>query len=120
MPNLVRILKWPIISWIVVDVVFLVASYTEGIVEMMTPAVLTPLALAFGVWVGYKTISFGGNYGHAILSGVIVGAVCAVLTVVGFGAIRGLGVDVIMPLGLFTFGMNVAGATIGAGFALTK
>ncbi len=60
----VRALKWPIITWVVVDLVMLAAALLFGdIVPMMTPAVLAPLLLAFGLWAGSKIVEFGGGYG---------------------------------------------------------
>ncbi len=120
MGNLVRAVKWPIISWVVVDVVFVAAGFVGGVLELYTPAGFAPLLIAFGFWAGYKMIEFGGNYGNAIVAGVIVGAACAILTIVGFVLILGQEFSGIFPLAVYSLAFNIAGALVGGGFALTK
>ena len=118
-----RALKWPVISWIVVDAVLLVATLLDrSLFDMLTAGAMAPMMLAFGVWSGYKIVEFGGNYGHAIVAGIVVGVVCALLAVVGFGfiSVHPSGISAVLTLGLFAFGMNLFGALIGGGFALTK
>ncbi|MCI0550211.1 MAG: hypothetical protein L0287_04590 [Anaerolineae bacterium] len=121
-----RALKWPIISWVVIDLVFLVAFfiYPSQIGTMGAPGNLTVLLLAVGAWAGYKIVEFGGNYLHAAIAGLIVGAVCAVLDVIGFGVIAagltgGITPDLLAGA-LYFLGMNFFGSLIGGGFALTK
>lgn len=113
-------LKWPILSWVAVDVVILLSSYAEGITEMLTPAALSPILVAFGIWAGYRIVEFGGNYLSAIVAGLIVGAVCGVLIYVGLGGIRGLGLAEMWPMALFGFTFNIVGALIGGGFVLSR
>lgn len=113
-------LKWPIVSWVVVDVIFLLTSYVEGVMAMITPEAVAPLAVAFGIWAGYKIVELGGGYGDALGAGVIVGLVCAVLTILGFGVIRAMGVGATFPLAVFALTFNIAGALVGGGFALTR
>lgn len=119
----VNALKWPVIGWVIVDLVFLVASFVSpDIVPMMTPAALAPLLLLFGLWAGYKIVEFGGNFGSVIVAGLVVGFVCALLTVVGFGVINNVmgGVAGALPFGIFSLVLNLSGAVIGGGFALSK
>lgn len=116
-------LKWPVIGWVIVDVVFLLASFVSpGVSAMLTPAALAPLLLLFGLWAGYKIVEFGGNFGSVIVAGLVVGLVCAFLIVIGFGAINDVlgGIAGALPFGIFGLGLNVAGAIIGGGFALSK
>lgn len=116
MAPLAQAVKWPVISWVVVDVVFLLTGFVEGVLELLTPAVVAPLAVAFGVWAGYKMIEFGGNYIGAIVAGAIVGAACAILTLV-LGVVHAMPV---IPMAVLSLALNLNGALVGAGFALTR
>lgn len=120
MADYVRALKWPVIAWIEVDIVMLAMSYLAGVMDMLTPAVIAPLTLAFGVWAGYKIVEFGGKVLDVVVAGAVVGVVCAGLTLVGFGLVRGMGFEAILPLAVFAAGFNLFGAFIGGGFALSK
>lgn len=112
------------ITWIVVDLVMLVAVLLFGdIASMMTPAALVPLLLAFGLWPGYKIVKFDGGYGDALVAGLVVGVVCAILIVIGFGVVLASttgGVAAVIPLAVFGLIFNVFGALIGGGYALTN
>lgn len=118
--NYGRALKWPVIGWIVVDVVFLILGYIKGVSELFTPPAVAPLLLAFGVWAGYKTIQFNGKFLDSVISGIVVGAVCGILIIVGDGFIRGAGFAAVWPFTVFAFSLNVAGAIVGGGYALSK
>ncbi len=120
MAPLAQAVKWPVISWVVVDVIFIVMLYVEGVQELMTMPVAAPLTIAFGIWAGYKMIELGGSYAGAIVAGVIVGAVCAILTILGIGIIHGAGVGATLPMAVASLGLNISGAAIGGGFALTR
>ena len=53
----VNALKWPVIGWVVVDLVLLAASFVSpGIVVMMTPEALSPLLLLFGLCTHRHTV----------------------------------------------------------------
>jgi len=117
----VKALKWPIITWVVINVLFLVVLLLlPKVGEIATDATLTPLLLAVGIWAGYKMVQFGGNYWHAALGGLIVGAVCAILAIVLFGLIASAGVANVLPGAVYDFAMNFFGALIGGGFAVSK
>ena len=116
----VRALKYPLTSTIVVAIVFVAISYVEGVLNMLTSTVLAPVALAIGVWAGYKIVEFKGNYANVIIAGVIVGIVGAVMILVGFGVVRGLGIGAMLPVSVLDMGFKIAGALVGGGFALTK
>lgn len=120
MVEYLRALKYPVISTIVVAIVFVAISYVGGVLNMLTAPVLAPVALAIGAWAGYKIVEFKGNYADVIGAGVIVGIVGAVFILVGFGVVRGLGVDAMLPVSVFDLGFKIAGALVGGGFALTK
>jgi len=116
-----KTLKWPVISLLIVGSIHFVAeAIAPGLREVFVPAVVAPLLLVFGIWVGYKMVQFGGHYGHVILAGVILGILPAVLDVVGFGMILGRGVDYGMLAGTLGFGMILFGSLVGGGFALSK
>ena len=120
MEPLTQAIQWPVIGWVVVDVIFILMLFVDGVMEIMTMPVAAPLTIAFGVWVGYKMIELGGNFVGAIVAGVIVGATCAILTIVGIGLIHGTPMDAVLPLAVASLGMNVSGAVVGGGFALTR
>ncbi|MFZ3168798.1 MAG: hypothetical protein WA130_14380 [Candidatus Methanoperedens sp.] len=121
MVEYLRALKYPVITTIVVAIVFVAVSYVTGVLNMLTAAVLAPVALAIGVWAGYKIVEFKGNYADVIGAGVIVGIVGAVAILTGFGVVRGLGVNAMLAVSVFDLGFKIAGALVGGGgFALTK
>lgn len=120
MADYIRALKLPVLTWILLDFVFVILSYVKGVADMFTPPVLALMALAFGVWGGNKIVQFKGNYADALFAGIILGVVCFVLCIVGFGIILGLGVSESIPVATFMGSLNLAGALIGGGYALTK
>ncbi len=123
MVDYVRALEYPVINSIAIAIVFVAISYVEGVLPKLTSTVDATLALAIGVWAGYKIVEFKGNYADVIVAGIIVGIVGAVLIIVGFGVVRGLGVSGVngmLPVSVFDMGFKIAGALIGGGFALTK
>ena len=112
MVDYVRALKWPVITWIVLDALyFIVGKVYEAAAKLFTPDIAAVTALLFGMWTGSKIVSFKGNFAHAFVGGVILGAVCFVLCMVG-----GFGPE----LGVYMGVMNLSGALIGAGYMLTK
>lgn len=117
----VKTLQWPVISLLIVGTIhFMAEMILPDLKNIFQPPVLAPLLLAFGLWVGYKMAQFGGNYGHVILAGVILGILPAILDVGGFGIILGRGVQQGVLAGVFGFGMILFGALVGGGFALSK
>jgi hypothetical protein len=118
-----RVLKWPVVAWIIITLSAYLLSYITDIVGMMTPETMLPMVLAFGVWVGYKAVELDDEYGRigkAFMAGASIGAVGAVLTVVTFGVFRGLGIDIFIPIAAMILLKSIAGAVIGGGFALTR
>ncbi len=112
MANYVRALKWPVISWIVLDALFFVVDkvYSEA-GKLFTPDTAAVLALAFGFWGGSKIVEFKGNYLDAFGAGIVLGVLCFVLCIAG-----GFGTQ----LGAFMGMLNLSGALIGGGYALTR
>lgn len=110
--------KLPVIGWIVVGVLLILVLFVYGVAEIMTVPTLAPLAIAFGVWAGYKSVEFGGTLGTAIGAGFIVGLACALLTLL-FGPIHGMSAAVTVPMAVYSMALNVGGAVVGGGFLLT-
>ena len=57
MEPLTQAVKWPVIGWVVVDVIFILMLFVDGVMELLTMPVAAPLTIAFGVWVGYRMIA---------------------------------------------------------------
>jgi hypothetical protein len=118
---LAKTLKWPVISLLIVGGTHFAAEAIQpGLRDIFVPAVVAPLLLVFGIWVGYKMVQFGGNYGHVILAGALLGILPVVLDIVGFGMILGRGLEYGMLAGTLGFGMILFGSLVGGGFALSK
>lgn len=130
----VRALQWPIISWVLIDVVLLVLAIASADFLTMFSASSGPLALitfVIGLWAGSKMVELSEatndiqKYIEAIIAGIIVGIVCATLTIVGFNTVGSLdlvdltGIDVVV-MGIFAFAFNAAGGVVGGGYSLTK
>ncbi len=120
MELLYKTLKWPVISLLVTGSFhFTIEAIWPDLKTTFIPAVLAPLLLVYGLWVGYRAIQFGGTYLHAILAAAILGILPIVLEIVGFGVILGRGVQDRELAGIFAFAFILFGALIGAGFALS-
>lgn len=116
---LVRALRWPVISLLIVGGVHFVEEIIlPDLKSIFVPPVVGPLVLAVGIWVGYRTIRFGGHFGHVLLAGAIVGLLPVVVEVGGFGVLLGRGVTEGVLAGVFGWDMIFWGALIGGGFAL--
>ncbi len=115
-----RALKWPIIAWVIVDIIFLAITFVHGVMDMLTPAGLSPLFIAFGAWAGYKIVEFKGKFPDVIAAGVIVGVVCGVLGVVLLLAHGMTGMGDLTAEFTFDAAMILVGAIVGGGYALTK
>jgi hypothetical protein len=56
-PMLSKALKWPVISLLIVGGIhFTAEAILPGLREIFVPAVVAPLLLVFGLWVGYKMV----------------------------------------------------------------
>jgi hypothetical protein len=117
---MVAALKWPVVSLLITGGLhFTLEAVWPDLKAMFIPAVLAPLLLAYGIWVGYRAITVGGNYGHAILAAMILGLLPVALDVVGFGLILGRGTHVGLLSGIFGFSFILFGSVIGGGFVLS-
>ncbi len=84
----------------------------------------TVWALPLGAMAGYKMIQFKGGVFQAMVAGLVTGVFCAILALTEVGII-------LSPIGTYNpmdalpgafalFILNVFGAIIGGGFALTR
>jgi hypothetical protein len=118
---LVKTLKWPFISILITGGLhFTMEAIWPDLKNTFIPPVLTPVLLAYGLWVGYKAIHNGGNYLNAIVAGAILGVLPFVLDSVGFGMILGRGMQWGILAGVFGLSMVLFGSLIGSGFALSR
>lgn len=116
----VTTLKWPVVSLLMTGGLhFTLEALWPDLKNIFIPAVLAPLLLAYGAWVGYRAIAGGGNYGHAILAAAILGVLPILLDVVGFGILLGRGTHAGLLAGIFGFSFILFGSLIGSGFALS-
>ena len=117
----VMALKFPIISGVIVGLVHLISeAIFPDLKGFFQPAVVAPVVAAFGIWVGYKAVQFGGNYGSVIAVGLIWGILPLFLQIVGFGLLLGRGMTAGVLGGIFGFDIVLFGSLIGGGFALSK
>ena len=116
-----KTLRWPVISLLIVGITHFIAEVIwPDLKNIYQPPVLAPLLLAFGIWVGYKTIQFGGSYSNVIVAGAILGVLPIIVELFGFGMILGRGVPQGILAAEFGFAMILYGSLIGGGFALSK
>ena len=117
----VKVLKLPVISGVIVGLVHLISeAIFPDLKDLFQPTVVALVLVAFGIWIGYKAVQFGGNYGSVIVAGVIWGILPLFLQIVGFGLLLGRGMTAGVLGGIFGFDMALFGALIGGGFALSK
>jgi len=116
----VAALKWPVASLLITGGLhFMLEAVWPDLKTIFIPAALAPLLLAYGMWVGYRAITVGGNHGHAIVAAAALGVLPIMLDVVGFGLILGRGTHAGLLSGIFGFAFILFGSLIGSGFALS-
>ena len=114
-------LVWPVVSLLLTGGThFTLEAVRPDLQSFFVPAVLAPILLGYGAWVGYRVIQAGGTYLHAIVAGAILGLLPLALDIVGFGMILGRGVDAGTTAGLFGLAMVVFGTLLGAGLVLSR
>ena len=117
----VKALKFPIISAVIVGLLHLISeAIFPDLKGFFQPAVVAPVVAAFGIWVGYRAVQFGGNYGSVIVVGLIWGILPLFLQIVGFSLLLGRGMTAGVLGGTFAFDIALFGTLIGGGFALSK
>lgn len=118
---LIKTLKWPVVCLLITGVVhFTLEAVLPDLKTLFIPPALAGLFLAYGVWVGYKSIHFGGSYLTAILAAAILGILPLILDTLGFGLILGRGLQWGILAGVFGFSMILFGALIGSGYVLSR
>ena len=114
-----NVLKWPIISYVIGFIVFVVGSLVSPGIGTMFPADTDfILDLVFGAWVGYKMVQVGGKYYDGLIGGVVLGIVLGVAEVV-FLAMSAMMTNLVSGF-VFALVTGISGALIGAGYASTK
>jgi hypothetical protein len=115
---LTRILMWPVIGLLVTGVWhFTIEAIWPDLQTIFVPAVLAPLLLAYGAWVGYRAVGLGAGFVMAVVAGGILGVLPLGLDIVGFGLVLDRGFDPGLLAGIFGMSFIVFGALIGAGVA---
>jgi hypothetical protein len=113
-----RILMWPIIALVITGLAhFAIEAIWPDLRNFFVPSALAPLLLAYGAWVGYRAIKFGGGFLPALAAGVILGLLPLGLDVIGFGIVLGRGVNQGVLSGVFGMAYIVFGTLVGLGFA---
>lgn len=117
---LVKILKWPVISFLTVSLVLLVTKiFFPELTNMFNPSIMSPVWLAFGIWIGYKTVQHGGDFRKVYAAGAFFGILPTILYVLDFGFLLGKDVSAGLLGGVFSFSMVIFGVVIGGGFGLS-
>jgi hypothetical protein len=115
---LMRILMWPVIGLVITGVWhFTIEAIWPDLQQTFVPAVLAPLLLSYGAWVGYRAMGSGTGFLTAAAAGVILGLLPLGLDVVGFGIVLGRGLEHGLLAGIFGLSFVAFGAIVGAGFA---
>jgi hypothetical protein len=121
MSRLPKVLLWPVISLLVTGGLhFTLEAIWPDPKATFIPAVLAPLLLAYGAWVGSAMVAAGGSYLEAIVAGAILGLLPVVLDLVGFGIILGRGTTAGTLAAAFGFSTIMFGTLLGAGFMTSR
>ena len=118
---MVRALTWPIVALLITGGWhFTVEAIWPDLRNLFVPAVIGPVLLAYGAWVGYAAVSGTRTFVAAILGGAILGLLPLTLQTVGFGLILGRGLDAGLLAGIFGFTMVLWGSLLGGGFGSAR
>jgi hypothetical protein len=116
-----RTLKWPVIALVIIGVTHLVAeAIWSDLQTIFIPAVVAPVLLAVGVWIGVNAVRSGGNIGPVMIAGAVLGLLPLALDVIGFGILLDRGAEAGRLAGTFGFLMVFWGSLIGGGFTLSR
>ena len=116
-----RILMWPVIGLVITGMWHLaIEAIWPDLQAIFVPAVLAPLLLAYGIWVGYRAVGLGASFVTAVGAGVLLGLLPLGLDVIGFGMLLDRGVDHGVLAGIFGLSFISFGALVGAGFAQSE
>ena len=113
-----RILLWPVIGLVITGMWHLaIEAIWPDLQTFFVPAVLAPLLLSYGAWVGYRAVTSGVGFVMAVGAGVLLGLLPLGLDIVGFGMLLGRGLTEGAVAGIFGLSVITFGALLGAGFA---
>jgi hypothetical protein len=117
----VRALRWPVIGLLLIGSVhFVEEALLPDLQTIFVPAVVGPVVLAVGIWLGYRTTQVGGHFGHVLVAGALVGLLPVVVEVGGFGILLDRGVSDGVLTGVFGWDMVFWGSIVGGGFGLGR
>ena len=121
MSRLTRVLLWPVISLLITGGLhFTLEAVWPDLKATFIPAVLAPLLLAYGAWVGSRMVELDGSYVEAIVAGAILGLLPVVLDIVGFGVILDRGTTVATLSAAFGWSTIVFGSLLGSGYMSSR
>jgi hypothetical protein len=116
---LIRALRWPVIGLLIIGSVhFIEEALLPDLQTIFIRPVVGPLVLAVGIWLGYRTISLGGHFGHVLVAGALAGVLPIAVEVAGFGVLLDRGFSEGVLAGVFGWDMVFWGSIIGGGFGL--
>jgi hypothetical protein len=121
MDPLVKGLRWPIVTLLVIGGSHLLAeALRPQLSEVVVPAVVMPIYLVVGAWGAIETRRAGGFFIHGLVAGVVLGLFPAMLQIVGFGLILGREADAVTTSAAFGFIAIFWAGAIGTGIAATQ
>jgi hypothetical protein len=116
-----RVLLWPVVGLVITGAIhFTAEALWPDLHDSFTSAVVAPVLLAYGAWIGLLAIRAGSGYLAGIVAGAVLGVLPALLDIVGFGVLLGRGVDVGILAAAFSVSMMAIGTVLGAGFAMAE
>ena len=119
MNALTRGLTWPVIALLIIGGSHLLAEgLRPELATSIVSAVVMPIYLVAGGWVGYGTVRAGGTFVHGLAGGAILGLMPVALQLVGFGVILGRDGALVATAGLFGLLAIFWGGVLGAGVAV--
>ncbi len=111
-----RTLLWPVVSLVLTGGLhLLIEASVPDLRTFFVPAVLAPILLGYGFWVGDRMVADGGSYVAGLVGAAILGLLPFALDVVGFGVVLGRGTDIGLQAGIFGWATIVFGGLLGAG-----
>lgn len=118
---LTKTLKWPVLSFLTVALVILVTkTFFPDLKDYFQPPVMGTVWLAFGIWIGYRTIKNGGDFRKAYAAGSFFGVLPALLNVLDFGILLENDMTAGSLNAVFSLSMVIIGSSIGSGFVLSE
>lgn len=118
---LTKTLKWPPLSFLTVAlVIFVTKIFFPDLKNYFQPSIIGIVWLAFGIWIGYRTVKNGGDFRKAYAAGSFFGVLPALLHILDFGILLGNDMSAGILGGVFSLSMVIIGSSIGSGFVLSE